>query len=116
MADTIQIRGGSKAGIPALADRELGWCNDSKELFIGTADGNVKIGDAAVFQKVMDLETGLQTVNTTVGKLETALGNKLTAAPAAAQAAVASDAELAAVIEGLNSLIAALKNAGIMST
>ena len=92
MADTIQVRAGNKANMPTLADRELAYVRDEEALYVGTPDGNVKIG-AALEASVKALE-----------------GRK-----AAAVADVASNAELAAVIGKVNELIAALKASGIMS-
>ena len=44
MADTIQIKRGLKAGIPTLAQGEMGYCTDTQELYIGTSSGNVMLG------------------------------------------------------------------------
>ncbi len=44
MADSVKIKGGSKENIPTLPDRELGWCRDEGTLYIGTANGNARIG------------------------------------------------------------------------
>lgn len=35
MANTIRIKRGLKANLPALLAGELGYCNDTQELFIG---------------------------------------------------------------------------------
>ena len=43
MADTIQHRRGSRAGLPALQVGELGLCTDTGELFMGTAAGKLPI-------------------------------------------------------------------------
>lgn len=95
MADTIQIRAGKKAGMPTLAVRELGYVTDEKALYIGTANGNVKLCDA---------------------DLEDTVKNKLTATPVAAQGSLDAAAELAAVITAYNNLIAAMKASGMMAT
>lgn len=42
MADLIKIKGGSGT-VPTLQDRELAYSKDEKALYIGTANGNVKI-------------------------------------------------------------------------
>lgn len=42
MADTIKIKGGSGA-VPRLVDREIGYRNDEKALYIGTKEGNVRL-------------------------------------------------------------------------
>ena len=116
MADSIQIRGGNKADMPRLAEREPGWCKDSGELYIGTGDGNRKIADADVFRRLDDLESAVSGLSENVTALGTAMDGKLTASQAAAVADVAADAELADVINGVNSLIAALKASGIMGS
>jgi hypothetical protein len=42
----LQIRRGLKANLPTLADGELGWCEDTEQLFVGTAsDGNQLVND-----------------------------------------------------------------------
>jgi chitodextrinase len=41
----IQIKRGLKSELPILDIGELGYCTDSKELFIGTATGNVLVND-----------------------------------------------------------------------
>ena len=98
MADSLQLRGGVKSNIPALGDREPGFTTDTHELYVGYGGANYKVGGADVVQSVESMKR-----------------EKLSAAKAAAQGSVASDAELPAVIDALNSLISALKTAGIMN-
>ena len=43
MSRKLQIKRGAVADLPTLAEGEFGWCTDSKELYIGNSDGNVKI-------------------------------------------------------------------------
>jgi hypothetical protein len=43
MADVVKIKAGSKAKMPKLPDRELGWARDERELYIGTPNGNVSV-------------------------------------------------------------------------
>lgn len=43
MAVKIQIKRGTKAGLPTFAPGEYGLATDTKELFVGTASGNVQI-------------------------------------------------------------------------
>lgn len=43
MASKIQIKRGSKSGLPSLAPGEFGLCTDTKELFVGTPSGNVPV-------------------------------------------------------------------------
>lgn len=45
MADLIIIKGG-KGDVPQLQDKELGYSRDEKALYIGTANGNVKLCNA----------------------------------------------------------------------
>ena len=122
MADTIQLRGGTKEKMPNLADREPGYCRDEEALYIGTPDGNVKLGgkteDAL---KALDLVCqgfgkDIQKLHETAQRQGEELGKKLTAEPVAAQAALAADADLAAVIAAVNALLDAMKQSGVMST
>ena len=142
MADSVQLRRGAKESLPTLSDGELGWCKNTKELYIGS-DRNVKIADAAVFGRVTALETtsGAHTtqisalqdsvssldtratslesrvtaLETGVGSLETTIGTKLTASPAADQNSLPSDADLSTVISAYNGLLAAMRAAGLMN-
>lgn len=43
MAVKIQVRRGSRAGLPALAPGEYGLTTDTKELFIGGPNGNLQV-------------------------------------------------------------------------
>lgn len=108
MADTVQIRAGAKSGLPDLTDRELGWTRDEEELHIGTPTGN-----KMVTGKVWEAVAALQ--ETLTAQQET-LNGKLTATPAAAQAALADTADLAAVIGAVNGLLAAMKTSGLMES
>ena len=45
MANKIQVRRGLRAHLPILSVGELGFCTDTKELFIGSASGNVAIAN-----------------------------------------------------------------------
>lgn len=47
MADSVKIMAGSKAKMPKLPDRELGWVRDEQELYIGTPNGNVSVTAAS---------------------------------------------------------------------
>lgn len=44
MADMILLRAGKKAGMPTLLDREIAYVRDEKTLYVGTQEGNVRIG------------------------------------------------------------------------
>lgn len=43
MSQKIQIKRGLKANLPLLADGEFAFCTDTKELFIGSATGNILV-------------------------------------------------------------------------
>lgn len=43
MGQRIRVRQGLKADLPTLAEGELGFCEDTFELFVGTSGGNVLI-------------------------------------------------------------------------
>lgn len=45
MATTIKIKRGLKLNLPTLNEGELAHCTDTNELFIGTAQGNVRVND-----------------------------------------------------------------------
>lgn len=55
MADLIKIKGGN-GNTPKLQDREPAYNKDEKALYIGTEDGNVKVGDAGWEQRINDLK------------------------------------------------------------
>ena len=109
MADTILFRRGAAAGLPKLADGEPGWCKDTKQLYIGTPEGNEKIADAALIATVEQHEQAIKELN---DELE----EKLSASAAAAQAELGADAELATVVESFNALLLALKFSGLMES
>lgn len=43
MANTVQIKAGAKANLPALNARELGFTTDTYELFIGKGAANLEV-------------------------------------------------------------------------
>lgn len=45
MANKIQIRRGLRADLPTLSIGEFGLCTDTRQIFIGTATGNVEIAN-----------------------------------------------------------------------
>lgn len=75
MADSIQFPRGNKATMPVLPDGAPGWCKDEKALYIGHPDGNQKVGDAAIFQRVTNLETAQKALAEAQTALETAQKN-----------------------------------------
>lgn len=46
MANKIQVKRGVKASLPVLSIAEFGFCTDTKELFIGSATGNIEFPNA----------------------------------------------------------------------
>jgi len=62
MSKKIQIKRGLKVGLPTLNEGELGYATDTKELFIGTASGNVRVSEA---QYSLTISTGDWTQETT---------------------------------------------------
>lgn len=80
MADTIMLKGGNKAGMPRLNDREPAYCRDENAFYIGTPDGNKRVG-----------------------------GEKVEA-----QEPLDSEADTYALVDAFNSLLEAMKTAGLM--
>ena len=107
MADRQQQYRGKKAKLPELLEGELGFCTDTKELYIGSANGNVLIGSGAFAEAINNLNTELNSVKTDVSK-------KLTANQAESVNTLAADADVAAAVSCINNLINSLKTAGIM--
>ena len=60
MADLIKIKGGTGA-VPTLQDRELGYSKDEKALYIGTANGNVRLCGADDISRLQALITDIYT-------------------------------------------------------
>lgn len=89
MADTQQQYGGAKAELPELLERQLGYCLDTEELYIGGTNGNVLIGSG-------DYK------------------NKLSAVQVEAISTLGDTAQLTDVITAFNTLINNLKTAGLM--
>lgn len=76
--DSLQIRGGPKAGLPRLAERALGYCTDARELHIGTPEGNVLLAAARTLQAVerlrADTDASTERIQAAEGALETLQG------------------------------------------
>jgi len=51
----IKIKRGLKANLPALADGELAFCEDTKELFVGSSSGNTLL-TTPVYNTLADLQ------------------------------------------------------------
>lgn len=66
MADLIKIKGGAGA-VPTLQDREIGYSKDEKALYIGTANGNVRLCGA---DDISGLQTLINDINTRLKALE----------------------------------------------
>lgn len=116
MADTIQFKRGAADTIPKLADGEPGWCKDKKQLYIGTPTGNEKIADVALIATVEQHSETIAQHGQAITELNNEMDGKLSAKAALAQAELAAEAELAAVVESFNELLNALKTAGLMES
>lgn len=79
---------------------------------LGSLSGTVSSQD----QEIMILNNTLDNHGNRIRSLENTMPGKLTASPAAAQGALAAEADLAAVIAAWNGLVAAMKAAGLMNT
>ena len=95
MADTIMVKAGRKETMPVLLYKELGFCYDTKELYVGTGAGNLLVGAVAWKE---DIE------------------GKLTAVQAEATSQLSAEATTTDIITKMNELITALQTAGIMKT
>ena len=104
MADVILILAGAKEKIPVLTYRQLGFCHDADELYIGGKSGNKLIGAAAWGEDIKTLKTNFEALDK----------SKLSANQAEEVETLTEEADLAAVIMTLNALIAGLQTAGIM--
>lgn len=116
MADTIQLRAGNKAGMPELLDRELAYVKDEEALYVGTPNGNKKMG-----KKLEDaLEAAKEESNTKFEALENTIGGmqreKLSASKTASLPELAADVGLAEVVDAFNALVASMKDSGLMET
>ena len=93
MADTILLRGGKKANMPTLREREIVVATDEKAVYIGIGGANVRVCGADD---------------------KTELDRKLTATQMASLTALPTDSNISAVVNAYNSLLSALKSSGIM--
>ena len=57
MADNIQIKRGVKSKLPTLPAGELGYCTDTKEIYIGTSAGNELVGKVSWGVDITDNNT-----------------------------------------------------------
>ena len=94
MADRLQIYGGLKADMPELLPREIGYCTDTNELYIGSLmSGNKLVGAV---------------------RWENEIKEKLTAVKADHLEYVALEATTQEIATAFNQLLSNLKVAGIM--
>lgn len=71
MNDLIQIKSGAlgnRAGMPYLNGDELGYRTDTKELYIGRGNENIRLCGAGDLARVISLEN---TISTLVSKIST---------------------------------------------
>lgn len=66
MARKIQLKQGAKADLPTLAQGELGFTLDTKELFIGGQEGTGNV-DLTQYGKINELDEHISTVDQDVG-------------------------------------------------
>ena len=66
MADLITIKGGS-GDVPTLKDRELAYRKDTKALYIGTGNGNVRLCGEEDAAKI---EAMIKTIEDITARLE----------------------------------------------
>lgn len=69
---------------------------------------------SSLSQAVSSLSSTVSTHGRSISELRSAMADKLTASPAAAQSALAAEADLKAVVTAVNALVDALKASGIM--
>lgn len=71
MSQKIQMRRGLKANLPTLSSGELGFCTDTKELFIGTDTGNVLLMTGSGGTGVADTIPPVVTISPNGGTFKT---------------------------------------------
>ena len=134
--DIQQQYRGLKSKMPALLDGQLGYCTDSKELYIGSGNGNVLVGAAAFKTQLEEnseqLSSQLNAIENNAAAIDAntqsiaantqsiaantrAISEKLTASKTAAVDTLAGTATQADIITAFNSLIANLKASGVMN-
>ena len=69
MADLIRIKGGS-GSVPTLQERELGYSKTEKSLYIGTANGNIKLCSASDIEKIAEIVGRIDDIEARVEYLE----------------------------------------------
>ena len=68
MSDLIKIKGGN-GDVPALQDRELAYSKTKKAFFIGTDNGNVKIGDEGWETRIATIEGKLTSIEASIADI-----------------------------------------------
>lgn len=123
MTDSFKLLAGNKEGMPNLPDRAPAFVRDEQAIYVGTPDGNLMLCKAKNLRDIEALEESVKSLGEadtamqqSIQQLNEAVGKKLSASPAAAQAELGADANLAAVIASINQLIADMKAAGLMNT
>lgn len=66
MADLIKIKGGS-GNVPTLQGREIAYSKDEQALYIGTANGNVRLCGANDLQGI---NSAIESINTEITKIK----------------------------------------------
>lgn len=76
MAVTIKFKRGLAASIPALQIGEPGYCTDTKELFVGSSDGNKLVGEGTFLKLSGGTLTGALTLPSAAPTLASHAANK----------------------------------------
>ena len=82
MADTIQQYRGKESEMPTLKIAQLGYCTDTKNLYVGTGVSNVLVGGEQVITQIAELITKTDNQATEITELK---NTKLSASKAASQ-------------------------------
>ena len=122
MADLILVKCGElgdREEMPKLQyDKEKGSeiavRTDEKAIYIGTPQGNTKVGDANWEERIKGVEETSGGYHDTIEGIREEVSGKLTAVPAQAQTELSAEATLTEVVGAYNTLLAALKAGGIM--
>lgn len=54
----LQIRRGAKANLPTLSEGELGYCTDTKEVYVGSGSGNTQLAKQTDVSNKVDKVSG----------------------------------------------------------
>ena len=72
MADKIKIKAGN-GEVPKLDDKEIAYRKDKKAIYIGTQDGNVKVGDAGWEQRIEVCEAQISDINARIDEMNVSI-------------------------------------------